>query len=104
MLCVLLHIDAFTFIVGVQKRHPDTLKRRENIAVDSGHLLFLCDDIFKPWHDLFICERAKAKPHAARLEGRDDLGQVVADDAEPGVFCELLNHWKITNIMSLFEA
>lgn len=39
-------------------------------------------------------QRAETKPGATRLQGRDDLGQVVADHTESSVFRELLDHWE----------
>lgn len=54
-------------------------------------LLFLLDNVLQSRHHLVWRERAEAEPGAARLQGWDDLGQVVADQAESSVFCELLN-------------
>ena len=55
--------------------------------------------MFKPGQHLLVAERTKAKSGAARLEGRDDVGQVVADQTEPHVVRELLNHYeeKVSN-------
>ena len=36
-------------------------------------------------------QRSEPEAGTTRLERRDDLGQVVTDDAEPRVLCELLN-------------
>lgn len=59
----------------------------------ANSLLFLYYMFQSRDHELG-CQRAKSEPRAPRLQGRDDLGQVVTDEAEPGVFCELLNHWE----------
>lgn len=55
-------------------------------------LLLLSDNVLQSRNHLVWRQRAEAEPGAARLQGRDDLGQVVADEAESSVFCELLNH------------
>lgn len=52
----------------------------------------LLDDMLQPRDHLVRRQWAEAKPGASRLQSRDDLGQVVADQTEPSVFCELLNH------------
>lgn len=52
----------------------------------------LLDNVLQPRDHLVWGQRPKTKPGATRLQGRDDLGQVVADHTETSVFCELLNH------------
>ena len=55
---------------------------------------FFFHHVFKTGQHLLMAERAEAKPGAARLEGWDDVGQVVADQTEPHVVRELLNHYE----------
>ena len=55
---------------------------------------FFFHHVFKPGQHLLVAERTEAKPGAARLEGGDDVGQVVADQTEPHVVRELLNHYE----------
>lgn len=57
------------------------------------HSPLLLDHILQPRDHLVRGQRAEAKPGASRLQGGDDLGQVVADQTESRVFCKLLNHW-----------
>lgn len=54
-------------------------------------LLFLLDNVLQPRNHLVLRQRAESEPGAPRLQGWDDLGQVVADEAKSSVFCELLN-------------
>lgn len=56
------------------------------------HSPLLLDNMLQTRDHLVLGQRAEAKPGAAGLQGRDDLGQVVADQTESGVFCKLLNH------------
>lgn len=58
----------------------------------SPDLPLLLHDVLQPRHHLVRGQRPEAKPGATGLQGRDDLGQVVADHTESGVFRELLNH------------
>lgn len=58
------------------------------------HTPLLLDDVLQPRHHLLRGQWPEAKPGAAGLQGWDDLGQVVADQTEAGVFSELLYHWR----------
>lgn len=58
------------------------------------HIPLLLDDMLQPRHHLLRGQWPEAKPGAAGLQGWDDLGQVVADQTEPGVFSKLLYHWR----------
>ena len=49
--------------------------------------------VFKTGQHLLVAERTEAKSGAARLKGRDDVGQVVADQTEPHIVGEFLNHY-----------
>lgn len=53
--------------------------------------LLLLDNVLQPRDHLVWRKRTKAEPGAARLQGGDDLGKVVANETESSVFCELLN-------------
>ena len=53
---------------------------------------FTFNDTLKSHFHLIIIQWSKSKAGAARLESRDDLGQVVADQTEPGVLCEFFHH------------
>ena len=48
--------------------------------------------MLQPADHLVLHEWTKAKSGAARLDGRDDLGEVVADETEPSVLGVLLNN------------
>lgn len=52
----------------------------------------LLNDVLQPGHHQLRGEGAESEACAAGLQGRDDLGEVVADEAKAGVFCELLDH------------
>lgn len=52
----------------------------------------LLDNVLQPRDHLVWGQRAEAKPGAARLQSRDDLGQVVTDQTESSVFGELLDY------------
>lgn len=64
----------------------------ENIHSTHTFSPLLLDYVLQPRDHLVRGQRAEAKPGAARLQGRDDLGQVVTDQTESSVFCKLLNH------------
>lgn len=51
-------------------------------------------DVLQPRHHQLRGEGAEAEPRAAGLQGGDDLGEVVADEAKAGVFRKLLDHCK----------
>ena len=53
---------------------------------------FLLYDILQSRDHLLRGKRPKAKSGASRLEGRNDLGQVVTDETKTNIFSELLNH------------
>ena len=53
---------------------------------------FFLDDMLESQFHLFRFQRSEPEPSAARLEGRDDLGEVVADQTETDVLCELFYH------------
>lgn len=53
--------------------------------------------MLQPGDHLIRGQRAEAEPGAPGLQSWDDLGQVVADETEASVFCELLDHWKATS-------
>lgn len=52
----------------------------------------LLDDVLQPRHHQLWGEGPEAKAGAAGLQRGDDLGEVVADEAEARVLGELLNH------------
>lgn len=52
----------------------------------------LLDDVLQPGHHQLWGEGPEAEAGAAGLQGRDDLGEVVADEAKAGVLGELLDH------------
>lgn len=57
------------------------------------HSLLFPNDVFQAGDHELRAQRAEAKPRAPGLQRWDDLGQVVTDEAETGVFCELFDHW-----------
>ena len=66
---------------------------RERWGCRGGDLPFFSDDMPQTWYHLSTFQRTKTEASATRLKRRYDLWQVVANDAKPSVFCELLNHW-----------
>ena len=56
-------------------------------------LLFLLDDVLQANKHFVFSQRSESEARASRLDGRDDLGQVVADDAEARVFGELFENF-----------
>ena len=86
------------------KCHGAGLKDVENTAhVAAGEaneslLAVLCDfdplyirDVLEARQDLLGVERSEPEPSTPGLKGGNDLGQVVADQAEPDIVCELFN-------------
>lgn len=67
---------------GHQRLHP---------VLTHVHPLLL-DDVLQPRHHQLWGEGPEAKAGAAGLQRGDDLGEVVADEAEARVLGELLNH------------
>lgn len=65
--------------------------------VQPFYSLLLIDHMFQSGHHLVCGEGPEPKPRTPRLDGRDDFRQVVTDDAEPSVLCELLYDWNIGN-------
>lgn len=63
-------------------------------SLSYTHTPLLLDYMLQPGHHLIWGQWAEAKPGASGLQRWDDLWQVVADQAEPSVFCKLLNNWK----------
>lgn len=68
------------------------LDQRVQAFRGQANLLLLGDRLHSRQH-LLALERGEPKASAARLDRRDQLRQVVADEAEARVFGELLNHW-----------
>lgn len=80
--------------VGIQPAAPrwQGMGQRGRGGIPRSPLLL--DDVLEPRHHQLRGQGAEAEAGAAGLQGGNDLGQVVADEAEPGVFCELLDHCK----------
>lgn len=75
---------------GNQKpRKGMLLSQLHNIS----YSLLLFYDMLQPRNHQLRRQGPEAKPHAPGLQGWDDLREVVADQAKPGVLGELLNHW-----------
>lgn len=50
--------------------------------------------MLQPWQDLFRSEWSESETSATRLEGWNDLGLVVADDAESHIVRVLFDDYK----------
>ena len=80
-------------IKGEMKRTKEEAEGMQGSLVSfSPNSPFLFHDMFKTGQHLLVGERTEAEPGAARLEGRNDVGQVVTDKTKPHVVSELLDH------------
>ena len=67
-------------------------KRQRLLSLSEGRLsLFLLADVGQPVCDKRVVQRREPEPGTAGLQRGDDLADVVADKAEPGVPGVLLN-------------
>lgn len=83
--------QGFFPIIGYFKSERGILQMElEMFTIDS---LFFFDDMLQPGQDLFCGEWSESEASATRLEGWNDLGLVVADDAESHVVRVLLNYY-----------
>lgn len=82
--CALQHVDHLTHVAA---RQSD----QRPLAVLAGLQTLCVDDIVQARYDLLLDQRRKPEARAARLHCRNDLAQVVADDAEAHVVGVLLD-------------
>lgn len=54
---------------------------------------FLVNHVLKSWYHLVGGEGSKSETGAAGLQGRNDLGKVITDQAETNILCVLLDNY-----------
>lgn len=85
---------SFTTSPASEPRVPPLLHSipRPRLSCFTVYLLLFFYDMFQAGNHEFRCQGTKPEPRTPRLQGRDDLGQIVTDEAESGIFSEFLNH------------
>ena len=62
------------------------------LTEDKFHVPFLLDDVLQSRYHLVMAEGSKPETGTPRLQGGDDFGEVVTDQAEPRVLSKLFYH------------
>lgn len=57
-------------------------------------LLFFFHNMFQAGNHEFRRQGTESEPCTPGLQGGDDLGQIVTDEAKSGIFSKFLNHWQ----------
>lgn len=71
-----------------------TQSPRPRLSCFSIYLLFFFDNMFQAGNHEFRSQGTESEPCAPGLQGGDDLGQIVTDEAKSGIFSKFLNHWQ----------
>lgn len=77
--------------------HPRTTTlspQDPHLSCFSTYLLLFSYDMFQAGNHEFRSQGTESEPCTTGLQSRDDLWQIVTDEAKSGIFSKFLNHWQ----------
>lgn len=97
--CTRHSAESFTNITFQCKpaSHPRTTALRPqdpHLSCFSTYLLLFSYDMLQSGNHEFRSQGTESEPCTTGLQGRDDLWQIVTDEAKSGIFSKFLNHWQ----------